>query len=55
MIVDRNEYVEQLLAKCWNGKVKIVTGKDVPRRKSILSQKKIIFTTKYNKILYAIN
>lgn len=30
MIVDRNEYVEQLLAKCWNGKVKIVTGKDVP-------------------------
>ena len=30
MIVDRNEYVEQLLAKWWNGKVKIVTGKDVP-------------------------
>ena len=30
MIVDRNEYAYQLLAKCWNGKVKIVTGKDVP-------------------------
>lgn len=26
MIIDRNEYVEQLLTKCWNGKVKIVTG-----------------------------
>lgn len=26
MIIDRNEYVEQLLAKRWNGKVKIVTG-----------------------------
>ncbi len=21
MIIDRNEYVEQLLTKCWNGKV----------------------------------
>jgi hypothetical protein len=26
MIIDRNEYVKQLLSKCWNGKVKIVTG-----------------------------
>lgn len=26
MIIERNEYVEQLLAKRWNGKVKIVTG-----------------------------
>lgn len=26
MIIDRNEYVEQLLAKRWNGRVKIVTG-----------------------------
>ena len=26
MIINRNEYVEQLLAKRWNGKVKIVTG-----------------------------
>lgn len=26
MIIDRNEYIEQLLAKRWNGKVKIVTG-----------------------------
>lgn len=26
MIIDRNEYVEQLLAKRWNGKVKIITG-----------------------------
>ncbi len=26
VIIDRNEYVEQLLAKRWNGKVKIVTG-----------------------------
>ncbi|MFR8399247.1 MAG: hypothetical protein ACLVC8_17980 [Bacteroides ovatus] len=26
MIIDRNEYIEQLLAQCWNGKVKIVTG-----------------------------
>lgn len=26
MIIDRNEYVEKLLAKSWNGKVKIVTG-----------------------------
>lgn len=26
MIIDRNEYVEQLPTKCWNGKVKIVTG-----------------------------
>ena len=30
MVIDRNEYMEQLLAKRWNGKVKIVTGKDVP-------------------------
>lgn len=26
MIIDRSEYIEQLLAKRWNGKVKIVTG-----------------------------
>lgn len=26
MIIDRDEYVERLLAKRWNGKVKIVTG-----------------------------
>ena len=26
MIINRNEYIEQLLAKRWNGKVKIVTG-----------------------------
>ena len=26
MVIDRNEYIEQLLAKRWNGKVKIVTG-----------------------------
>lgn len=26
MIIERNEYVEQLFAKRWNGKVKIVTG-----------------------------
>lgn len=26
MTIDRNEYVEQLLAKRWNGKVKIITG-----------------------------
>lgn len=26
MIIDRNEYVAQLLAKRWNGKIKIVTG-----------------------------
>lgn len=26
MVIERREYVEQLLAKCWNGKVKIVTG-----------------------------
>ena len=26
MIIERNEYIEQLLAKRWNGKVKIVTG-----------------------------
>ncbi len=26
VIIDRNEYVEQLLAKRWNGKVKILTG-----------------------------
>lgn len=26
MIIDRNGYIEQLLAKRWNGKVKIVTG-----------------------------
>lgn len=26
MIIDRSEYIGQLLAKCWNGKVKIVTG-----------------------------
>lgn len=25
-IIDRSEYIEQLLAKRWNGKVKIVTG-----------------------------
>lgn len=26
MIINRNEYIEQLLAKRWNGKVKIITG-----------------------------
>lgn len=26
MIIDRNEYVAQLLTKRWNGKIKIVTG-----------------------------
>lgn len=26
MVIDRSEYIEQLLAKRWNGKVKIVTG-----------------------------
>jgi len=26
MIIERNEYLEQLLAKRWNGKVKIITG-----------------------------
>lgn len=26
MIIDRNEYIAQLFAKRWNGKVKIVTG-----------------------------
>lgn len=26
MVIERNEYIEQLLAKRWNGKVKIVTG-----------------------------
>lgn len=26
MIIERNEYIEQLLAKRWNGKVKIITG-----------------------------
>ncbi|MDE6515892.1 MAG: AAA family ATPase, partial [Bacteroidales bacterium] len=26
MIINRHEYIEQLLAKRWNGKVKIVTG-----------------------------
>lgn len=26
MIIERNEYVEQLLARRWNGKVKIITG-----------------------------
>ena len=25
-IIDRSEYIKQLLAKRWNGKVKIVTG-----------------------------
>lgn len=26
MIIERNEYLDQLLAKKWNGKVKIITG-----------------------------
>ena len=26
MIIERNEYVDQLLAKRWNGKIKIITG-----------------------------
>lgn len=26
MIIERNEYLNQLLAKRWNGKVKIITG-----------------------------
>ena len=26
MVIDRSEYIEQLLAKRWNGQVKIVTG-----------------------------
>lgn len=26
MIIERNEYINQLLAKQWNGKVKIITG-----------------------------
>ena len=28
MIINRDEYIEQLLSKRWNGKVKIVTGSD---------------------------
>jgi hypothetical protein len=26
MIIKRDEYIEQLLSKRWNGKVKIITG-----------------------------
>ena len=26
MTIDRNKYVERLLSKSWNGKVKIITG-----------------------------
>lgn len=26
MVIDRQEYIDNLLAKRWNGKVKIITG-----------------------------
>ena len=26
MVIERNEYVERLMSKRWNGKVKIITG-----------------------------
>ena len=26
MVISRNDYVEQIYAKSWNGKVKIITG-----------------------------
>lgn len=26
MIIDRKEYIDNLYSKCWNGKVKIITG-----------------------------
>ena len=53
MIIDRNEYVEQLLTKCWNGKVKIVTG---IRRSgkfllSTLFKNRLIFFEKYWRLL----
>ena len=25
-MIERNEYIKQLIAKSWNGKVKIITG-----------------------------
>ncbi|MBC5603970.1 AAA family ATPase [Bacteroides zhangwenhongii] len=54
MIIDRNEYVEQLLTKCWNGKVKIVTGIRRSGKSFLLStlfKNRLIFFEKYWRLL----